>query len=79
MVAVTVNVSEPAAVGVPDTTPVEVFNARPAGRAPADTANVGAGDPDATTVCEYAEPTTAPGSEAVVIDGATAAAVTATV
>jgi hypothetical protein len=36
----TVNADVPAAVGVPETTPVEEFRLRPAGRVPADTAHV---------------------------------------
>jgi hypothetical protein len=50
LVALTVKVDEPAVVGVPDNTPVVVFNDRPGGRAPADTAKVGAGLPEAANV-----------------------------
>jgi hypothetical protein len=51
-VAVTVNVAGPAAVGVPERTPVVAFKLNPAGRAPEDTRNVGAGLPDAANVYE---------------------------
>ena len=51
-VAVTVNVAGPAAVGVPERTPVVLFRLNPAGRAPEDTRNVGAGLPDAANVYE---------------------------
>ena len=40
-VAATVNVAAPAAVGVPDRTPVVVFRLSPAGSAPEFTLNVG--------------------------------------
>lgn len=69
-VAVSVNVAEPAEVGVPDTTPVEEFKTSPPGRAPDDTANVIGAVPVAVTVAEYGVPTVAAGSELVVIDGA---------
>src|SRR5450756_2409178 len=70
-VAVSVNVAEPAEVGVPDTTPVEESKTSPPGRAPDDTVNVIGAVPVAVTVAEYAVPTVAAGSEPVVIDGAT--------
>ena len=40
-----VKVVEPAAIGVPETTPVLAVNVRPAGRLPAETLNVNAGVP----------------------------------
>ena len=49
-VAAIVNVAGPAAVGVPDRTPVVVFRLSPAGRAPEFTRNVGAGLPLAANV-----------------------------
>jgi hypothetical protein len=50
LVAVTVNIAGPTVVGVPDTTPEVSSNFKPAGNAPADTAKVGAGVPDAEIV-----------------------------
>ena len=70
-VAVIVNVAEPAEVAVPDTTPVAEFKTSPAGRAPDDTVNVIDPVPVVVTVAEYAVPTVAAGSDAVVIDGTT--------
>jgi hypothetical protein len=53
--------------GVPDNTPVEVFNVTPAGNEPADTLNVNVpSPPDATTVDEYTLPVT-PGNNDVVV------------
>jgi hypothetical protein len=43
--AVTTPVKVPAAVGVPESTPVVVFRARPPGKAPEVRLNVGAGKP----------------------------------
>ena len=77
-VTVIVNVAEPTDVGVPDTTPVEEPKTSPPGRAPEDVNVIGA-VPVAVTVAEYGVPTVAAGSVPVVIDGATAAAATATV
>lgn len=77
--AVTVNAAVPAEVGVPDSAPVAASTLNPAGKAPADTTNVGAGVPDATIPELYAEPTVPAGSEEVVIDGTTTTAVTVTV
>jgi len=51
-VAVSVNVAEPAEVGVPDTTPVEEPKTSPSGRAPEDTVNVIGPVPVAVTVAE---------------------------
>jgi hypothetical protein len=48
--AVTVKVNDPVADGVPANTPVELFNDSPVGNDPDVTANVGAGDPEATKV-----------------------------
>ena len=70
-VAVTVNVTDPAEVGVPDTIPVEGSNLNPAGKVPDDTPNVTGPVPAAVTVAEYDAATVAAGSEPVVIDGAT--------
>ena len=78
-VAVSVNVAEPAEVGVPDTTPVDGSKTSPPGRAPEDTVNVTGPVPVAVTVAEYGVPTVAAGSVSVVIDGATPAAATTTV
>jgi hypothetical protein len=72
LVAVTVNVAGPAAVGVPDTIPVTASSTSPAGNAPEVTANVAA-VPDAATGELYAAPTVPSGSEPVVINGATTA------
>ena len=71
-----VNVTEPTEVGVPDTTPVDEFKTSPPGRAPEDTVNVIGAVPVVVTVLEYAVPTVAAGSEPVVIDGATATTAT---
>ena len=49
-VAAIVNVAGPAAVGVPDRTPLVVFRLNPAGSAPELTRNVGAGLPVAAKV-----------------------------
>lgn len=70
--AVIVNANEPALVGVPLITPVEVFRLSPSGSAPAVTWNVGAGKPDAVTANEYAVPTVAAGGAAEVIAGGAA-------
>jgi len=61
LVADTVKVAVPEAVGVPDSTPPEL-SVRPAGRLPLTSANVGAGYPDdGLNVYEYAVPTVAVG------------------
>ena len=52
LVAVTVKLNVPATVGVPANTPPDVSAAIPVGIVPAVTANVGAGLPLATNVCE---------------------------
>jgi hypothetical protein len=70
LVAVIVNVAGPTVVGDPETTPEVASRVMPAGSAPADTVNVGAGYPVATTVELYAVPTVGLGSDAVVIHGA---------
>nr|WP_261375049.1 hypothetical protein [Arthrobacter sp. KBS0702] len=49
-VAATVNVEDPADVGVPDNTPVPAFRLNPAGKDPDATLKVGAGLPDAANV-----------------------------
>ena len=49
-VAAIVNVAGPAAVGVPDRTPLVVFRFSPAGSAPESTRNVGTGLPLAAKV-----------------------------
>ena len=48
--ALTTNEYEPAAVGVPDSTPETLFNVSPAGNAPESIDHVGAGVPDAVKV-----------------------------
>ena len=50
LAAVTVKVDVPAVVGVPDRTPVTGLRLNPAGSAPVETRNVGAGDPVAAKV-----------------------------
>ena len=50
MVAVTVNINVPAAVGVPANTPPAVSGVKPVGIVPAVTENVGGGAPDAVNV-----------------------------
>ena len=57
LVAVTVKLYGPAVVGVPEMTPVVVFNVSPAGSEPPVTAYVGAGVPLPTKVVEAALPT----------------------
>lgn len=56
MLAVTVKVDVPVAVGVPERIPA-LLSASPAGRVPEDTANVAAGTPEAVNAYEYAAPT----------------------
>ena len=63
------NVALPEVVGVPVMVPVDPFSWRPAGSAPAVTANVGDGVPDAVTVNEYGVPAVAPGGVPEVIVG----------
>lgn len=64
--AVTRNELEPDFVGVPDKTPSDL-KFSPSGSDPSDTANVGAGEPDAAKAYEYGVPTVAVslGAEAV--------------
>jgi hypothetical protein len=50
LAALTVNVDDPAVVGVPDNTPVVSSNVRPAGRDPLPTVNIGDGLPEALNV-----------------------------
>ena len=52
LVAVTVKVAVPAAVGVPAMTPVELFKVSPAGSEPPVTAHVIGVLPEALSVCE---------------------------
>jgi hypothetical protein len=59
LAAATVNVATPAAVGVPERTPLVVFRLSPAGRAPEAILKVGAGSPLAVNVYVYAAPTVA--------------------
>ena len=66
LVAVTVKLNVPVAVGVPASTPPEVSVARPVGIVPAVTLYVGVGDPFATKVWEYAVPTVPAGGAALV-------------
>lgn len=79
MLAVTVNVLDPAVAGVPERTPAGV-RVRPSGRVPEDTVNVGAGIPDAVNVYEYAAPMVAvAGGVLAANTGATGAGSTITV
>ena len=73
-VALTVKLYVPAVVGVPKITPVSVFKPNPAGRLPSITAQVIGFVPLAFRVWLYEVPTVPPGSEEVVIVGATGAA-----
>jgi hypothetical protein len=52
LVAVTLKAATPTAVGVPLMTPVEVFNANPAGKAPLVTPQVRGALPEAVRVWE---------------------------
>ena len=66
-VADTPTVVVPAAVGVPETRPVELLRLSPAGRVPeAQVTDPVA--PDAANVVPYAEPTVPPGNDVVVMD-----------
>ena len=58
MAAFRLNVNDPAAVGVPDSTPA-ALNDKPVGTVPESTVNTGAGDPDAVNPNEYTNPTVA--------------------
>lgn len=54
-VALTVKLEVPAAVGVPETAPVDAFKERPDGRVPDETLHAyGVLPPVAATLCEYA-------------------------
>ena len=72
-VAVTVNVYVAAVLGSPLSTPASV-SVRFVGSAPAVTANVGAGLPEAAMVDSYITPATPAGVELVVMTGAAFAA-----
>ena len=79
--SVTVNVSDTgealAVVGVPEITPVEVFNVNPVGNVPVVRANVyGATPPDAARVVEYETSFAAAGIDVVVRSSGVAAAPT---
>src|SRR6202453_1953180 len=70
-VTCTVKAELPAAVGVPEITPVEAFSDSPAGSDPAPGTTdqlYGAVPPVAASVAEYPAPTVAPGSTDVVTD-----------
>src|SRR5258706_12613290 len=69
LVAVTTPVKVPAAVGVPLSTPEEELSDKPEGSAPDVTLNVGAGEPLAVYVCEYATLKVPPGGAAFVNAG----------
>ena len=68
-VTVTTTVLAPEAVGDPDMAPVEASSVKPAGRPVADQV-YGLVPPFAASVAEYAEPTTPPDREVVVMDSA---------
>jgi hypothetical protein len=69
-VALTVNPDVPVDDGVPLITPEPEFRPSPAGSPPETTAHViGAVPPVSTTLCEYNDPETPPGSDVVVITG----------
>lgn len=68
--AVTVKLNVPVAVGVPAKTPPAVSGFMPVGIVPAVTLNVGAGEPVAVKVCEYALLTVAPAGAPLVMMGA---------
>jgi hypothetical protein len=72
-VALTVNVEVPAAVGVPEITPVSVFSVNPSGSVPLSRLHVIGVSPDAMIVWLYAASTVPPGNAAVVIVGDTGA------
>jgi hypothetical protein len=65
---VTVNVTLPAAVGVPVIAPVDAFKLKPGGNVPVVTVHVsGATPPTDASVTEYAVPTVAPASVPAVV------------
>ena len=77
-VTCTVNDAVPAAVGVPEITPVDAARLNPAGNVPALTLQLyGVVPPLACSVVEYAVPAVPPGSDVVVTVGGCAAAATA--
>ena len=77
-VTCTVNDAVPAAVGVPEITPVDATRLNPAGNVPALTLQVyGVVPPLACSVVEYAVPAVPPGSDVVVTVGGCGAAATA--
>jgi hypothetical protein len=77
-VTCTVNDAVPAAVGVPEITPVDATRLNPAGGAPALTLQLyGVVPPLACSAVEYAVPAVPPGSDVVVTVGACCAAATA--
>src|SRR5690348_1064732 len=62
------NVNDPVAVGVPLMRPLLEFRLKPSGSAPVVTdQEYGGFPPVAVSVCEYADPTDAPGKGAVVV------------
>ena len=77
-VTCTVNDTVPAAVGVPEITPVDATRLNPAGNVPALTLQLyGVVPPLACSVVEYAVPAVPPGKDVVVTVGGCAAAATA--
>ena len=79
LLAVTLNVNNPAPVGVPESTPA-LDSERPAGNDPDDTANVGAGSPEAVNVYEYPVPIVPEAGGVLEVNaGATGTAITDTV
>src|SRR4029077_703859 len=77
-VTCTVNDTVPAAVGVPEITPVDATRLNPAGSVPALTLQVyGVVPPLACSVVEYAVPAAPPGNDVVVTVGGCTAAATA--
>ena len=76
-VTCTVNDAVPAAVGVPEITPVDATRLNPAGNVPALTLQLyGVVPPLACSVVEYAVPAVPPGSDVVVTVGGCGAAAT---
>jgi hypothetical protein len=75
-VAVTVNVAVPAAVGVPEISPVVAFRLRPAGNEPPDTDQLIGPLPVAARISLYSSPIEPSRRLVVVIAGATGVAVT---
>jgi hypothetical protein len=68
-VAVTTPVNVPPAFGVPESVPLVEFSVSPPGKPPEVRLNVGAGEPFAANVCEYATLNVPPGAPPLVKDG----------